>query len=247
MLALCAGMAALAAPPQVVVLDPGYTHVYALVGEGGVVIVDSQNPGHEDALLAALDEAGIARERVTALLLTHGHADHAGSAAALAGALNVPIVAGAGDREMLAAGEPAALPATGGRGAMLKPVLRHQFPPAPIDVVVTDLLDLNAFGVDATAGWVGGHTAGSLAVVVEGDPVLVGDLIRGRLGKWRVPTLHFFHEDGNAAHRALAGLLDGGPSEVLPAHGRPLATAEVVAWLDRRAAKLEKKLERRKL
>ena len=54
-------------------------------GQGAVV-----DPGGEvDKLLAAIEESGTS---VESILLTHGHADHAGGTAALARELSVPVI-----------------------------------------------------------------------------------------------------------------------------------------------------------
>ncbi len=59
-----------------------------LLGKARVAIVD---PGPDDpAGLAVLEEA-VARREVAALLLTHAHADHAGSAARVAERFGVPV------------------------------------------------------------------------------------------------------------------------------------------------------------
>jgi hydroxyacylglutathione hydrolase len=74
------------------------TNTY-LVGDRDTVVIDPgpDDAGHRDALLAAT--AG----RIAAIVLTHGHLDHAGAAAALAAATGAPILAspslGAGGEE----------------------------------------------------------------------------------------------------------------------------------------------------
>jgi len=78
-----------AANPSPMTLDG--TRSY-LIGRERVVVVD---PGPDDpAHLRALQEA--AGGRVSAIVLTHGHADHAGGAAALARATSAPLRAAGG-------------------------------------------------------------------------------------------------------------------------------------------------------
>ena len=62
-----------------------------IVGSGDVAVIDPGPaiPEHLDALMAA-----IAGERVTAILITHDHADHAPLAAALAEKTGAPILGG---------------------------------------------------------------------------------------------------------------------------------------------------------
>lgn len=84
---------------RIVARNPGpYTYHGTntwLVGQGAVAVIDPgpDDPNHRDAILAA-----IAGERVTHILVTHHHRDHAPGAAALARALDVPIAGWGGPR-----------------------------------------------------------------------------------------------------------------------------------------------------
>ncbi|WP_114373691.1 MBL fold metallo-hydrolase [Elioraea thermophila] len=66
-----------------------------LVGRGAVAIIDPgpDDADHRDAILAA-----VAGERVTHIVVTHHHRDHAPGAAALARALEAPVAAWGGPR-----------------------------------------------------------------------------------------------------------------------------------------------------
>lgn len=222
-----------AAPPVAVQVGWGFTSVYAVVGDDGVVVVDSHNPGNGDKIVRRLERAGLDPDDVTLVLLTHAHPDHAGSAAELSALLDVPVAVGVGDVALAEVGEVDDLPVTGGRAKLIAPFVRRSFPGFTPDVVVEGVLELSAYGVDATARVVGGHTAGSLVVDVGHGTVLSGDLIRSRIGRRHVPTLHFFHDDPDAAHGSLAALVaDPGVEVLLPAHGESLAADDVRAWLD---------------
>jgi glyoxylase-like metal-dependent hydrolase (beta-lactamase superfamily II) len=220
----------------------GFTSVYAVHESGGraVVLVDAQNPGREERILRRLEAAGFERGDVRALVLTHAHPDHAGSAAALARALDVPVIGGSADTERFSTGE-APLHPTGLQGRLVSLVVSHRFPPVALDVGVDpgQSLDLGAYGLTGAAVTaLGGHTPGSLVVSLDaGREVIVGDLIRSRIGRHRVPALHFFHDDEAAAHRALATVA-AGATTVYPIHGGPLDAADVRDWLARHDVEL---------
>lgn len=229
---------------QLVNVGTSYTRVYAIEGDGGVVLVDAHNPGNAPAILDRLERAGIDPDRVTAIVLTHGHPDHAGSATALADLLDVPIVAGALEAEYLASGSVELHP-TGSRGRLIQHVVKKSFPPVVIDVPVEDTIDLSVYGVHAIARVVGGHTPGSLVVDLGDGRVLSGDLIRSRLFRHHRPTLHFFQDDPAEAHDALRDQLAAGATTFLPAHGGALAAADVSWWLAERAPRHEARLSAR--
>lgn len=56
-----------------------------VTGEGGVILIDAGYPGDRDAVLASLRELGYTAGDVRAILLTHAHIDHLGSAIWFAG------------------------------------------------------------------------------------------------------------------------------------------------------------------
>jgi glyoxylase-like metal-dependent hydrolase (beta-lactamase superfamily II) len=219
---------------RVVNVGTRFIRVFALDGEEGVILVDAHYPKEEEAILRRLERADIDPERVTALVVTHGHPDHAGSAGALADRLGIPVIAGAADQPYFEAGE-AGLHPTGSRGRLMRPFVGKSFPPVTVDVPVFDALDLSVYGVSATARVVGGHTPGSLIVDLGDGRALVGDLIRAHLFRVRRPTLHFFHDDLAGAHAALGQLLDEGVTSVLPAHGADMTAEDVRWWLTERA------------
>ncbi len=235
---------AIGQPIEVVDVGSGYVSVYAVQGAEGVVLVDAHNPGREGRIVDSLERVGIDPDRVTLVLLTHVHPDHAGSAAALRELLDVPIAVGAGDVDLARTGRIERFPHTGRRGRLIAPFLGRRWAPFDADVVVEGVLDLAPYGVDGQARVVGGHTPGSLVVELPGGSVLTGDLIRGRLERRGVPTLHFFHVDGVEAHAQLRSLLDDPTvTTLLPAHGHPMPASDVRDWLDDRGPRHHRRLQ----
>ncbi len=221
-----------AAEPVVHRLADRFTNVYAIVDEGGVVLIDAHYPEGEAWITASLAELGIALSDVRLVVLTHGHPDHAGSAAALQAA-GIPVAIGAGDVAMAAGQDSGPPKPTGLRGRLILPIIDPQYPTFTPDVVIEDVLDLSAYGVAGQAERVGGHSAGSVAVVLPDGRVFVGDLIRSHMVRQTRPTLHFFHDDTDAAHGSLTELLDAGAVEILPGHGGPMTASRVRRWLER--------------
>ena len=67
----------------------------------GVVLVDTGMPKRHGAVLGALGEIGRKPEQVTAIAITHAHADHSGNAAILSRETDAPVVASSLDAPAL--------------------------------------------------------------------------------------------------------------------------------------------------
>lgn len=211
------------------------------MGEG-IVVVDGGTPGGERRIERALHDAGRSPEEVSLIVVTHGHPDHAGGAAALRRLSGAPIAADPREIRYLERRERAPATPTGFAGRLfLHTPLPHQaFEPFSPDVLVDDAFDLRSYGVDASVHRSGGHTKGSLSVVVRGTgEVIAADLMAGGIGIGGV-MFHGrvidppFHDDITRVHAAVGELLAiEGLHTFHVCHGGPLRPRDVDSWLAR--------------
>jgi glyoxylase-like metal-dependent hydrolase (beta-lactamase superfamily II) len=220
--------------------------VYAIRQATGFVLIDSGVVGYEQAYLDALARIDGGRSesvRVTEILLTHGHDDHTGSAAALKEITGATVRGPAPDADVIE-----------GRSPRTEPQLRdwesslfERFgyvdpaPPVALDGFVNDG---DSLGWERPAHVVAapGHTAGSIAVFLPQDRVLIaGDAVATMSGK---PTPGVFNVDREQAQDTFRrlGELDArilcaghGPAIIVGAQA-PLADADAGARAARYAA-----------
>jgi glyoxylase-like metal-dependent hydrolase (beta-lactamase superfamily II) len=80
-------------PADLIPIRGVMSRVHLLVQPDGAVLIDTGFPGDLRAIRRALRDAGFGPQDLRAILLTHGHLDHAGNAAALHEWTQAPIFA----------------------------------------------------------------------------------------------------------------------------------------------------------
>ncbi|HEX2111091.1 MAG TPA: MBL fold metallo-hydrolase [Gaiellaceae bacterium] len=162
------------------VSDPFDCHVYLLDGGSEAALVDAGIGSGVDAILANADATGLPRDRLRYVFLTHGHADHAGGAAALRERLpDVRVVASAEVAEWVATGDAEALSVEVGKRSDFYPA-DFRFRPCDVDVRVRDGDRVSVGELAVEVLETPGHADGHLAFLVEGRrgrTLFSGDLV----------------------------------------------------------------------
>jgi glyoxylase-like metal-dependent hydrolase (beta-lactamase superfamily II) len=207
-----------------------------------VTVVDCGFPGYHDQLPEALAKLGRPLASVGAVVLTHYHSDHVGSAERIRAETNATVYAPAGDAEGIRTGK---VPIPGGMATSLwRPRMIRYMAHATRNggarmQPVTKLSTYEDGDVLAGAGGLRavhtpGHTGGHCALVAEdagvlfaGDAVATVDLRDGAEGPQLVP----FGENAAVARESLSRLEAVTAGVVVVGHGRPFEgpPAEAVA------------------
>jgi hydroxyacylglutathione hydrolase len=200
---------------------------YLIETTRGPVLVDCGMPRQEGAILRAVERLG--RGKLQLIFITHAHADHYGSAAALVRLTGAPVAVHRADAQAMANGE------TPVRGS--KPLMRlatslmariSPTPPVPADVLLDDGASLAQFGVPGGIVHTPGHTAGSCCLVLEDGTAFVGDM----LSAGKEPHLQrTFVEDWDQLRLSYTRLRDLRLSRIYAGHGPRVLTGEELARL----------------
>lgn len=211
-------------------------NAHLLVGATGCVLVDAGVAGAAPRVGEALARAGRGWSDVKAIVVTHAHVDHAGSAAELRERSGALVVAHEAEVEHLTGRAPMTFCPTGwfGRLFVRAPLAHERYAPVAPDIVLSgnETLDLAPYGIAGRVRPTPGHTQGSLSVVLESREALVGDLVASglmlgglaRLGHAIRPP---FELDPRAVGVELTRLVDEGIQTFYLGHGGPLGADEV--------------------
>jgi glyoxylase-like metal-dependent hydrolase (beta-lactamase superfamily II) len=225
------------------------SNVYLVGSESGWTLIDAGWASSAETIKTAAEAVFGPDARPAAILLTHIHPDHSGSAGALARSWQVPVYVGAEELPM-AAGKYLAQYAMPLDRWLVAPAMRllpsRTRTRIEAENSITDVvqpLDRQA-GVPGLADWqwvpTPGHTPGHIAylrggdgVLIAGDAALTVDLnsLGGVLfGRQRVAgPPRYTTWDWPAAKRSIRALADLEPRVLLPGNGRPLTAGTAAA------------------
>jgi glyoxylase-like metal-dependent hydrolase (beta-lactamase superfamily II) len=159
-------------------LTLGFVQVYLLETPAGPVLVDCGMPGQESAILRAVERLGSGDLKL--IYITHAHADHYGSAAALVRLTGAPVAIHRADAQAMANGETPI-----GGGSLTKAVTSLMLrlkptPPVDADILLDDGDSLARYGVPGVVVHTPGHTAGSCCLVLDDGTAFLGDMLAAR-------------------------------------------------------------------
>jgi glyoxylase-like metal-dependent hydrolase (beta-lactamase superfamily II) len=206
---------------------------WTLVTDGhGITLIDAGFPGSRDDVLGSLRQLGFGIEDVRAIVLTHAHIDHFGSAIWFAAEHGTPVYCHADEvghskREYLEQPSPVDIAAHVWQPRWLKwsvAITRKG------GMVRNGIPTTRALTEDVAAGLPGapmaiptpGHTGGHCSFVVDGvlvsgDALVTGHPVALRRGPQLLPAL--FNHDQERCVRSLAALSMLNTDVLLPGHG----------------------------
>jgi hydroxyacylglutathione hydrolase len=199
------------------------------------ILIDTGMPADMYSLLKALQPVGIAVQDITLIIQTHAHIDHCGGTFMIRRLSSAQVAIHREDSGLLKAGINGQLKAHSLTGRLLKEVLPQRYTGIVPDIVYEDILDLNAFGINAQLLHTPGHTAGSSSVIFGDGHVIVGDLLMGGYaGGYLFPHLarpHYFVQSAGQVYHSLQRLLSLGMQWFHPGHGACLSRRSVERML----------------
>jgi glyoxylase-like metal-dependent hydrolase (beta-lactamase superfamily II) len=157
-------------------------HVYLIDGGDELAIVDAGLGGPHggtETILATIADDGLDTARISKLILTHYHADHAGGAADFRDRLGIDVVASELAARTLETGDEEAISLPFAKAAGFYPK-DYVYRPCPVRTILGDGQTIEVGRLKVTAFDTPGHCRGHLSLLVEGGDrtyLIAGDLV----------------------------------------------------------------------
>lgn len=219
-------------PPQVITFKLSMSNIHAIKGTR-TVLIDAGGKKDLPLLESQLARVGMSWKDIAAVIITHGHADHAALAAEIRRRSGATILLGKGDIAMAETGKNDDLKPTNFMARLLKQfAIDPSYEPFTPDRVIASVTRLDEWGIAGRVVPMPGHTPGSLTVELDDGRSFVGDMILGGyLGGALMPQQageHYFHADQQRNLENIRHMLSGPTTLFYLGHGGPV-TRESVA------------------
>lgn len=213
----------------------GIANVHLVDDGHGLVIVDAGWSGYGRQILSEVTRLGYRPREVRLILLTHVHADHAGSAAELRRLTDAPLAIHRGDARYARAGKHQIPTGRGWIGVSSKWLadridLQLGFEPFDPNVWLEEGQTLTDFGIEGYVVHTPGHTQGSVTLAMEEGITLIGDAL---INMFRVGYPMYWEnpEQGRESGLKIQKLK---PRMIYSGHGRAFGGDELDRYLDLR-------------
>jgi hydroxyacylglutathione hydrolase len=154
------------------------SNAFLLETDTSLFLIDAGYPGREERILKKIREIN---KKLALIIITHGHFDHYGCAAAVKRATGAKIAVYELDAEYLCRGTTPldSVNFIGFFGRLILPLAEKIFKPDTMcpDILMKDGDSLDQYGLRATILYTPGHTKGSCSVIVQDSIAFVGDLL----------------------------------------------------------------------
>lgn len=204
----------------------GMCHCYVIKQEG-LILVDAGFPNQGKKFLKQLETISIKPRDIPLIILTHGHADHIGSANEIKRLTGGKVAINQREKEWVEQALKPMPPPVGLWGKIMTVMFkwamsRLSFPGTPVDLALGDQdFSLENYGINGKVIHTPGHTSGSMSLLLDTGDAFVGDLAMNGLPMRIGAGMPIFAEDTNAIKKSWRSLLNNGAKRIYSAHGKP--------------------------
>jgi hydroxyacylglutathione hydrolase len=206
------------------VLD-GRSNSFLISSSDNFILIDTGRKNSEKKLTNRVNDI-VGNNRLSCLILTHTHFDHAENGAKMKNLYDCPVIVHESEAEYLNVGNSPLPKGTNLATGFLvdkfrkKARSRYKYEPLTPDIVVDERYDLDPLGFNAYIIHTPGHSVGSISVVIDDTIAVVGDAMFGVFGNSIYPP---FADNPKLLIKSWSKLLETGCKLFLPGHGKEIS------------------------
>ncbi|MBP9007413.1 MAG: MBL fold metallo-hydrolase [Methanospirillum sp.] len=216
--------------PLIIPISLGFVNAF-IVKQDGIILIDTGIPGSEQKILDTLRDQGCKPRDISLIIITHGHQDHAGSAASLHEISGAPVACHADDAGFLEKGKQNTLKPCSITGYFLQFIFNRkklsEYPSVHPDILIDAPFDLESYGISGIIIPTPGHTKGSVSVALNSGERFTGDLIFPKIPSGK-PGFPFWAEEPDLVLDSIRKICDENCSVIYPGHGGPYSKGDVL-------------------
>lgn len=203
----------------------GRSNSFLIKCQNNYVLVDTGRQNSWKKLTAKLNEL-LGKTKLSYLILTHTHFDHAENAADLKNKYGCKIICHENEADNLKHGYNTLPQGTNpltrfGVNLLGKSLQKHyKYEPAEPDILVDEKLDLSPSEFNAYIIHTPGHSKGSMSIIIDNEVAIAGDCIFGIFPNSAYPP---FAEDPETMIKSWKKLLETDCKLFLPGHGKAIS------------------------
>ncbi len=206
------------------VIQLGFVNVFLMIGDRGVVLVDTGMKGSGSRILSVLEEKGYTPADLKLIVLTHGHLDHIGGLKEIGAVVEAPVMMSRIEYEMFLSGSDDAVPVNAFGKVIFKAISKAARFGEPLKIQEPEYLieseyDLSAFGLKAKVMLTPGHTRGSMSVLTDDGEAIVGDSLMAMM-PWSGPGRPMLATDLGEVKKSMEKLIGLGAKRFYLSHGQ---------------------------
>ncbi len=202
-------------------INLGEGRVYLIKGQKGYILIDAGSKGKEQILISQLNKLDILPEDIKLIVITHVHYDHVGGLAAVKDMCRCPVAVHTSEVSLLEEAIIVTPSPTTFLGRLLSFLglklisVDRSFVPVKPDILISEELSLNDFGIDGSIHLTPGHSRGSVSVLLKSGEAFIGDLAVNTF----LTVFPLFAEDAEEVLSSWEKIIKLGARKISPSHG----------------------------
>jgi hydroxyacylglutathione hydrolase len=207
---------------RIIQFHAGVTDCFIIQGERSNILIDTGINFTRERYLEVFAQHQIKASGISLIIVTHGHSDHFAHLSVVKELTGASIVCHKDATSPIMTGKSAPVIAGNWVGSIMKQIFKGRltdYVPVPPDIVVDEVYDLSAHGIQGKIIHTPGHTDCSVSVLLDSGDAFTGDMFMANPFKANQPLPAVFIVNRSQLLDSMQKILDHGAQTIYGSHG----------------------------